>query len=186
MKKLLAVVLSLCMLVTAFGVVAAAEETTDEITELNWADIEETITAENGWEGDFVTFDEIAVKIWVPTAMEAVELTDEDREDGYIGYYQTEDGSYVLAVSYVDAGGMSLDEYAELLSQADGISSVSIANVNGIGMVGYNMEETDTAYCAAVTEAGYVLEFAFYPLSDENFSSVIGVMTCSIQAAEEE
>ena len=93
MKKRTAMIMALVMTAstmfagTAFAE-AEAEEAAAEAVELSW-DMVADKAAEV--EGDFVTFDEIAVKIWVPAEMQAVELTEEDVENGYIGYYSNEE-----------------------------------------------------------------------------------------------
>ena len=63
-----------------------------------------------------MTFDEISIKMWMPTVLAAVELTDEDKEGGYIGYYMTEDESAAIAVVYADVDGMSLEDYKAALA----------------------------------------------------------------------
>jgi len=95
MKKLVVLILALCMLCS----VASAAD-------LNWADAEE---AASKIAGEFKTFDEISVKIWIPEVLQAVELSDEDRESGYIGYFASDDAA--VAVQYVNMEGMSLEEY---------------------------------------------------------------------------
>ena len=96
MKKLVVLILALCMLCS----VAFANE-------LTWASVEENASQ---IAGEFKTFDEISVKIWMPDVLKAVELSDEDREGGYIGYFMTEDESAAVAVMYVNMEGMSLEE----------------------------------------------------------------------------
>ena len=76
MKKILCVVLILCLMLTA----ALAEEA----VALNWEDVVPILEAGNVT-GQFYTFDEISIKIWLPDGMVPVELTDEDKEAGYIG-----------------------------------------------------------------------------------------------------
>ena len=58
MKKLVVLILALCMLCS----VASAAD-------LNWADAEE---AASKIAGEFKTFDEISVKIWIPDVLKAV------------------------------------------------------------------------------------------------------------------
>ena len=106
MKKLVALFLTAAMMLCALPAFA---------TEINWADLEAQ-SAETVAKGEFVTFDEISIKMWMPTVLSAVELTDEDKEGGYIGYYMTEDESAAIAVVYADVDGMS-DE--ELLDAAE-------------------------------------------------------------------
>ncbi len=98
MKKLFALMLALCLM----GSVAMAD------ANLTWDAVAETAEQVDG---GFQTFDEIAVKIWMPAVLQAVELTDEDKEAGYIGYYATADESAAVSVMYVNVEGMTLEEY---------------------------------------------------------------------------
>ena len=70
MKKLVALFLTAAMMLCALPAFA---------TEINWADLQEQ-GAETIAKGEFVTFDEISIKMWMPTVLAAVELTDEDIE----------------------------------------------------------------------------------------------------------
>lgn len=171
MKKLLCVVMALCLMMTA----ALAEEAT-----LNWADFE-PILEESGVAGEFVTFDEIAVKIWIPEGMNAVELSEEDVEQGFIGCFAPDDQSAQLSVVYADVSGMTLEEYGETLSSTEGVTEVEYGTVNGLPCVTYQMPEQDTVSIAFTTEAGYVLEVTCWPLSEENAVLVWGAVTASIQ-----
>ena len=74
MKKLMAVLLVLSLLIGSAAVFAQAEtKTEDEVVELNWADFEDVIKNEN-WKGGFFSFDEVAVKFFVPEIFLPVEL----------------------------------------------------------------------------------------------------------------
>ncbi len=177
MKKIVALILTIAMMLCAGA--AFATEAGGAI-EINWADIEAQ-AAETVAQGEFVAFDEIAVKMWMPTALAAVELTDEDREQGYIGYYQPEDGSAAIAVMYVDAGGMTLEAYKEQLTQI-GATEMEDVVINGMEAVSYALEETDTACVSFVTEAGYIFEVSGSPKSDEGFAALLSIVMASIQA----
>ena len=201
-KRMLAVLMTFCMVFVSASVMAAeTEESTAESAAASTAeeaDEVQTGTVEFGWEdiasqegaeemiaaGEFVTFDEIACKMWVPAVMPAVELTEEDTEAGYIGYFSTEDESGIASVMYVNVDSMSLEEYKEYLSGEEDVTGITDVVVNGIQAVGYDLEETDTTCIAFATEAGYILEFAFAPASDEGYSSVILTMMASIQPEE--
>lgn len=175
------------------GYTAFAEEQTEISTEagaeaaaneLNWEDVAEAVE-EAGWEGDFVSFDEIAVKMYVPDALQMTELTDEDRESGYIAYFMTEDESAAASVMYVDADGMELEEYQTYLEGEADVDEVEAGILNGVPVLTYTMPENDTACVSLATEAGYILEFAFSPISDEGFESVAQIMMASIQPDEQ-
>ncbi len=172
MKKLVAIALTLCMMLTAFAALAEAPQ-------INWADVEPQIAAA-GWTGDFQTFEEIAVKLWIPSNMPAVELTEEDRANGYIGYFMTEDQSAAIGVTYVDVGGMDLAAYEAALPGV-GATEIEKGVINGIEVLTYKLAENDTVVVSATTDLGYMLEIAFSPASDEGFSSVAAIITASLQ-----
>ena len=117
----------------------------------------------------------------MPNALAAVELTDDDKAQGYIGYYQPEDGSAAIAVMYVDADGMTLDEYKEKLTEAAATEMEDVV-INGMEAVSYVLEESDTACVSFVTEAGYIFEVSGSPKSDENFAALLSMVMASIQA----
>ena len=167
MKKLFALMLALCLM----GSVAMAE------VSLTW---DESNVAEI--EGGFQTFDEIAVKIWMPAVLQAAELTDEDKEAGYIGYYMPADESAAVAIQYVDVEGMTLEEYEAELKNDESISEIEAGTVNGLPALSYMIKEKDTACVAFTTEKGYILEVSCAPMSDEGFASVVALIVSSIQA----
>ena len=175
MKKLLSVIMALCLMMS----VALAEEA----PALNWSDFEPALEA-GGVTGQFYTFDEIAVKIWLPDGMVPTELTDEDREKGYIGYFMPEDQSAQMAVMYVNTNGASLDEYAQYLSSESDVAEIEKGTVNNFPCVSYKLPAQDSVCIAFTTEAGYILEVTCAPLSVENADLVWGAVIASIQSAE--
>lgn len=175
MKKILCVLLLLCMIST----VALAEEA----TVLNWEDVVPVLEAGNV-AGQFYTFDEIAVQIWLPDGILPVELSDEDRAQGLIGYYAPEDGSAAVSIMYIDFGGASLEEYAAYLAGESDVTEVEMGTVNGLPCVCYKLPEKDSVSVAFTTEAGYALEVTCAPLSEENAELVWGAVISSIQATE--
>ena len=187
MKKLFALILA-GLMVLGCAAVASAEQV--ETLELNWEDfakeIEASEEAKAAFSGDFVTMEEIALKIYIPATFEQAELTDEDREAGYIAYFAMgEDAG--IGVQYVDMGGMSLEEYAQALTEEYGYECTN-AVVNGLPALAYSFTEDDreTAVLAFSTEKGYILEIAFAPTNDEGFGAVAAVLMASVQAADED
>ncbi|MBR2823216.1 MAG: hypothetical protein IKE24_06005 [Clostridia bacterium] len=175
MKRFLCVLVMLCLLVPA----ALAEET----VALTWDDFAPVLEAA-GVTGQFYTFDEIAVQIWLPDGMLPVELTEEDKANGYIGYFMPEDESAQMAVMYVDINGMSLEEYAQYLASEDSVTDVEAGTVNGFPCVSYKLPAQDSVSVTFTTEAGYALEVTCTPASEENAELVWGAVISSIQAAE--
>ena len=178
MKKVVAILLTLCIALTA--VCALAEE--PALKEINWSDLEQQV-AEAGMQGGFVTFDEIALQMWVPDVMPAVELTEEDQEMGFISYFMTADESAAVGVQYVDASGMSLEDYAAQMEQ-NGATELEYILLNGLHTLTYSMPDSDAACVAFATEAGYILNFTLAPVSDENVAAMATIMMASIQATE--
>ena len=190
MKKRLVMFLTLAMMSSfVFGgtsVFAEAAEETEateaaaEVVELNWSEIEGQIK-ESGIEGDFVTFDQIAMKVWVPSVLKEVELTEEDVENGYIGYYATDDQAAAMAIVYVNVDGMDLDAYTEKLAEDPDVKNPSRMVINGYDCLNYDLESNDSTNVAFATEMGAILEFTFSPMSDEGFASTASLMAASIQ-----
>ena len=184
MKKLFALILAALMVL---GCVAVASAEQAQTLQLNWeeyaAEIEASEEAKATLAGDFVTMEEIALKLYIPAAFEQVELTDEDREAGYIAYFAMGE-DMGIGIQYVDADGMSLEEYAQRLTE-DSIECTN-AVVNGLPALAYSFTEDDleTAVLAFSTEKGYILEIAFAPTNDEGFGAVATVLMASVQAAE--
>ena len=184
MKKLFALILAVLMVL---GCVAVASAEQAQTLQLNWeeyaAEIEASEEAKATLAGDFVTMEEIALKLYIPAAFEQVELTDEDREAGYIAYFAMGE-DMGIGIQYVDADGMSLEEYAQLLTE-DGVECTN-AVVNGLPALAYSFTEDDreTAVLAFSTEKGYILEISFVPANDKGFAAVATVVMASVQAAE--
>ena len=173
MKKFLCVVMALCLMMTA----ALAEE----VPALNWEDFVPVLDAGNVT-GQFYTFDEVAVKIWMPEGLNPVELSEEDQANGYIGYFMPEDESAAVAVVYVDIGGMSLEEYGEYLASDADATEVEVGTVNGFPCVSYKLPDQDSVSVTFTTESGYALEVTCTPLSVDNAELVWGAVIASIQA----
>lgn len=181
MKKIVSILIALIMLLCAVSAFAT-EAAPAEATEVNWSDLQEQGAALIA-QGDFVTLDEISVKFWVPNTFSAVELTDDDRAQGYIAYFTSADQAYAVSVMYVDANGLSLDDYKVNLAEY-GATEMEDVTINGMSALSYVLEETDVACVSFATEAGYILEFAGAPKSDESFAAVLAFIMASIQPEE--
>lgn len=176
MKKLSAAVLALCLLFSA----ALAESP----VVVNWADTFEPAIAAANVEGQFWTLNQVAVKFWLPAMLQSVELSDEDVANGYLAYFADEKGEAAVAVTYANAEGASVEEYADYLKTADGVAEVELCVVNGLPAVTYKMPGNDSVNITFATQAGYLLEITMAPLSVENADMVWGAVAASIQAAE--
>ena len=168
MKKLVALILSLCMLL---GCGAAMAD-----NEMNWEDVAPTLEAV-GITGQFYTFEQIAVAIFIPDGME---LAAEMPSEKFIGLFTAPDGSYV-AVTYVDLNGMDLETYATVLPEV-GAASIEMGTLNGLPCVTYEMPENGTMNVAFTTEAGYVLEVYTGPVTTDEEKLGGSVILASVQS----
>jgi hypothetical protein len=166
MKKLFALVLALCLLC---GCTALADNT------IAWEEVEPLLET-SGVNGNFQTFDQIAVALFIPEGLQEVDLPD----DSYIGYYAAEDGSAV-AVQYVNVEGMDLETYTAALPGV-GATEIETGTVNGLPCVTYAVPANKTMNIAFTTEAGYILEVAIGPVEDDNAKTAAGIIMASIQA----
>ncbi len=176
MKKFFALVMTLCLLCT----VALAEQAT--ANEINWADVQPVVEA-SGLTGEFVTFENVGVKIWIPEGMTAVEA--DQLPENNIGYFQAEDGSAV-SVAYVDMGGMELSEYANQVA-ALGIEGIETGKLNGLDCVTYENANEDGSVnfvASFATQMGYILEVAVGPVATDDAKTGASIILASVQAAE--
>ena len=169
MQKLFALALALCLLC---GCTALADAS------ISWEDVAPTLE-EKGITGDFYTFEDIAVKIFIPTGMESTELPD----DTYLGYFTSPDGD-AIALQCVDVEGMTLEAYTEALPGV-GATEIETGTVNGLPCVSYEVPANNTINVAFTTEDGYVLEVVCGPVTTDDAKLGASVILSSIQAVEE-
>ena len=168
MKKLFALMLALCLMFS----VAMAETT------INWEDVAPQLEA-IGLTGQFYTFNEIAVAVFIPTGMSPAELPGEN----YIGYFAADDGSgEALAVMYVDMDGMDLENYAAAIADPSiGATEIEFGTLNGMPCVTYEVPANGTINVAFTTAMGYILEVVVGPLADDNAKIGASYILASVQ-----
>ena len=171
MKKLFALLLALCLMLSG---AALAEET----TAISWEEVAPLLESA-GVTGEFYTFEQIAVAIFIPEGMVEAELPDET----YIGYFTAEDGS-AIALQYVQMEGMDLEAYAAALSSV-GATGIESGTVNGLPCVTYEVPENKSVNIAFTTEAGYILEAVCAPINTENDQMGASIIFASIQNVAE-
>ena len=160
-------------------------EESGDVTEYNWEDVESMDGADEILPyGEFITLDEINCKVWVPVkAMQEVSLSDEEKEDGSVACFVTEDEEDAFRIQYVDASGMTLEKYKDILENMDGASEVEDVIINGVQGVAYVVKDQDSCHVAFTTDYGYILEFSWAPASNEDYAALIAIMMSSIQEA---
>jgi len=170
MKKLFALVLTVCMLC---GCAAMADNT------ITWEEVAPTVEA-GGVTGDWYTFSQIAVQLFIPTGLNPAQVDDAN----YIGYFQSEDGTSAVAVLYVNVEGMDLDTYISKLPEV-GAENIEAGTVNGLPCATYELPANGTMNIAFTTEAGYILEVVVGPVKDDVEKLAASVILASVMPYEE-
>lgn len=77
---------------------------------------------------------------------------------------------------------MELSEYSALLTEEYGVEDAALMLVNGIGVLAYTSPDDESVSITAIaTQMGYIMEFSFTPIDDEEFKSIAQFMAASIQ-----
>ena len=135
-------------------------------------------------EGDFVTFDEVGLMMWLPDILSPGILPEEQpNPELFLGYFTTDDESAYASAVYQPAD-VTLEDYKELLESMEGmIEDVEDFVINGLPFICYTIPAGDSL-CLATAVDGGIAEFAFAPMSDGEFNAYAEVMGVSIQEAE--
>ena len=165
MKKLFALMLALCLML---GGTALADN------EITWEQVAPELESK-GVTGEFYTFEQIAVAIFVPAGFSPAELPN----DTYIGYFAAEDGS-AIALQYVNVDGMDLATYTAALENV-GATEIETGTVNGLPCVTYEVPENKSINVAFTTEAGYLLEVVCAPMESDEDKMAAAFVMASIQ-----
>ena len=170
MKKLLATLIALALLLTS---AAALAET---VPAINWEDID---IESKGIEGSWYTFDTIALQIWVPDIFVNADITEEDGE-GVIAKFQAPDGSAGIFGQIIEGyEGATMEDVIKRLTE-NGATEIERCTLNGLDAISYSIPDTDAAYVTFVTASGNFVQFIFTPVSDEGFAAVAQLVTASI------
>ena len=152
------------------------------IPEINWTPEIEAELTEEGIVGSFYTFDEVSAMVWIPDFMSPVTLGPDDKEMGYLAYFADEDWSKQLGVQYIFID-MTQDEYLDFIKDQPQVDADNVKEflINDIPFIFYSIPENDVKVLSTVTNAGYAMEFSFFPASDEDFISYMDFIGASIQ-----
>lgn len=169
MKKVFALVLALCLML---GCTALADN------EISWEQVAPMLESA-GVTGQFYTFEQISVAVFVPEGASPAELPDES----YIGYFTSDDGDDdTIAVQYVNVEGMSLEDYKAALEATEGVTELEAGTVNGLECLSY--EYNGCMVCSFTTQMGYILEVVVGPLANDAEKVAASFVLASIQAVE--
>ena len=171
MKKLLAVLFVLCLVVSS----AMAEA---DVAEVNWADYAAYAEALGG---ESVKLGDTGLQMLIPDGFTALEA------EGLAACYTTADGSIVVSVVSAPAGNDTLESIMAD-AEANGATVASITVLNGKRALGFNavIEEKPTLSIVVDTEDGNLTSVSFTFVEDEEGLNrqIAGLMSMSIQPAQ--
>ncbi|MBR3494729.1 MAG: hypothetical protein IKH38_04810 [Clostridia bacterium] len=175
MKKLIAVLMSLCLILTA----AAAFAEDVEPSVVNWSDYEATAAE---IDGQFATVSDIGLKMFIPAEFKDTELSDEALEGGTFMVLKSEKEERAL----VNAQHLAIDISSFKAGLESQGATVYETVLNGLHCYQFNVgaEGVITSCFAFGTDQGSVVLFGFTLTNEEPYSSLFKVMAASIQPAE--
>ena len=178
MKKILSIVLTLVMLISAS---AFAEELVIAYDPA----VFETL----GVEVTTLSLDDYGLWLDIPSEMLVLEISEEEAATGTVAAFSTEDGSYAISVGFsqvLDAEGNYFEDYESLSAYYAelGATDMEIADINGLYAMSYVLPEYDMMGAVYLFDEGWVLAFNFSGASDEGLAALnVGVLS-SVRPAE--
>ena len=178
MKKMLAMLMLLCVLVMPFSVMG--ETATETIT---WEEVGAPLVEASGLEGDFYALEELGLAIWLPAGMSAVELSEEDIAEGYLYVLTDDEQSCLITIDAVNVEGMTLDGVLEE-AVAQGMFEPEIVIINGLSAVSYK-DEANNAGCIVLVDTNCnVITFSLMPIEGEEAELAFALIMSSLMPLE--
>ena len=175
MKKLLAMVLALCLMT---GCALAAEYT--------WADIAGQ-RAELVADGGTWTLNAGPVKLWLPKAMDYIEPSQEDQEESHlVASFFNADGTNAVFVQYNDTTYASTQDILDALNAKDIYHDISEATINGYNVVCYSTSDDQgtTVYAMYLLGDGYAMQIQLRGM--ENDMETVSTILTSLRPADQD
>ena len=177
MKKLFALVLSLCMLCSF-----AMAETEATLPEINWSDYEDKAVAIGGKLQGFTEFG-LDYMMFVPDGFDFVEVPADVAEAGVLALLSN--GTLTFSVSKYSIEGMTSEQFIESLKEANAIQ-IEAGIVNGKESVSYVLTTPDdimtTNLAIPTDDEKEMITFTFAPANNEENLELMKIVAASIQA----
>ena len=173
MKKILALVMALAMLLVSASAFAEAAYTYTEYS------YDESLFTEIG--GEWLAMEDLGLMFYLTDIYMAAEVPEALVEVGTIALFATEDGSSYMTIAYGPAlnaegnAAATVEELAAYLT-AIGSSNVDVIIVNGIPVVTSMNVENDTLAYSVFYEDGTQCLISFAPASDAT-TALMGGLT---------
>lgn len=156
----------------------------DDVIVINWSDYEDQLDSDERLaSGSFFEEESIGLKFFIPSNMEEVELTDADKEKGFLRLFVSDDDEMSINILLTEDDTVkNVNDYAEKLEEANDPRSASI---NDLPAITYATSDEATgdpiSTIAFVGEAGSsIIEFNFR-VSDmeDDFSGLLALVVAS-------
>ena len=175
MKKLIAALMSLCLIVCA----AAAFAADTDPHKINWSDYEAQAA---NVEGRFANVAETGLKMFVPTEFKDTDIPEETLKGGT--FMVLKSGKEEKAIVNAQLLPIDIDTFkAGMEGQGKTAWQVEVNGLKGFQFI-IEAEGISTACLAFGTEKGTVLTFNFTPVDREPYAGLYKMMAASIQRAE--
>ena len=180
LKRILAAITAAVITLSSASLPAFAETAaaSASVKALTWDD---SYPGTYGITGAFTELPEAKFKVFIPDNIQPIELTDADRQQGFIAFYGSADQSLLFAVQYLNGNGMTMDSYQAYLEGEADISEVERGIINGLEFITYEMPDKDGAYMDYLAPDGTITEFCFTGVSNETYFSDVAMIVASIQ-----
>ncbi len=176
MKKLIAVLMSLCLMLGA--VAAFASEPT--VKTIHWSDFEAQAA---GVEGQFANVAETGLKMFVPAEFKDTRLSEESTKEGTFVILKSEKDDKVIIKGQLVP--RTMDAFREYM-EGQGVRMTDDLVLNGLNFSQFTVtaDGAATVGLAAATEKGTVVVFTFSAANPEAYRDLFQLMAASIQRAD--
>ena len=186
MKRTFAILMALMML---FSVSAYAESTeaTDAATAPEASALPQITFDETAapYQGSWVTFNDAGFEVYLPSDWVQKEVTDEMQAAGTLYAGTSADGAYAMTLSYAESGNVTTNDDLAAQLAAAGYQNVTALNINGIDVVGYDIDAQDVSGMAFLDSNGGMYVFSFTPASNETFKTIGQTIISSLSPVAE-
>ena len=174
MKKLIAALLSLCLMLSAVAVFAEAPA----VKELNWSTYAEEASKV---EGSLENVNSTDLKMFVPAQFQDSAISEEAVQKGHFLLLKSTDGKAVVTGQILP---LPMDVVMAGIAQS--VKGLEEGKINGIAVKSFAVESDGVvSKCIAIgTNQNSVIMFSFTPANDPNFVNLFKLMAASLQHAE--
>ncbi|MBQ9031448.1 MAG: hypothetical protein IJ106_08360 [Parasporobacterium sp.] len=135
-------------------------------------------------EGSYVPLEGTDVEIYVPDIMEESLIPEgQPGAEYFIAIYGLPEVEESYAAVQLVPSNFTLEDYRAMLESMDEVEDIADFIINGIHFLRYFMPERDVVCLTTQKDGdpGYILEFSFSPISDEDYGEIAEIMGMTIR-----